>query len=217
MSVRLGLVHATLAAVAPMVEACRRVAPGVTLLHFLDEGLLPLAEREGLSANAIGELERLVARAVASGVDGVLLTCSTFSPAVRDLRSRCAVPLESVDEAMLGMALQHGSRLGVVATVAPAGPTTAGLLREMAAEAGRTVEVAVAVVPEAFSALRAGDTARHDALVQERIATLAERCDAIVLAQISMARAAVGAAAGGKPLLTSPETSLRHLVARLSR
>lgn len=216
MSVRVGLVHATLAAVTPLVEACRRIAPDVTLLHFLDEGLLPLAEREGLAVNAVGELERLVARAVASGVDGVLLTCSTFSPAAPDLRRRCAVPLASVDEAMLGLALQHGPRIGVVATVAPAGPTTAGLLRAMAAEAGRTIEVEVAVVPEAFSALRAGDGTRHDALVQERIAGLAEKCDAIVLAQISMARAAAGAPSGGRPVLTSPETSIRHLLARIS-
>ena len=45
MSVRIGLVHATLAAVQPMVAAFRRYAPDVAVLHFLDEGLLPLVVR----------------------------------------------------------------------------------------------------------------------------------------------------------------------------
>jgi Asp/Glu/hydantoin racemase len=215
MSWRIGLVHATLAAVHPMVAAFQRLAPEVTLLHFLDEGLLPQAERAGLTPAVVGEVERLVARAVASRVDGVLLTCSTFSPVAPALQARCAVPLASVDEAMLRLALGQGSRIGVVATVGPAGPTTAALLQAYAAESGRTIEASVQVVPEAFAALKAGDGARHDALVRERIALLAPTCDVIVLAQISMARALDGAPTFPCPVLASPETSVRAILARL--
>jgi hypothetical protein len=85
---KIGLVHATLAAVAPMVAAFKQHAPGTTLLHFLDEGLLPQVNREGLSAAAVGELERLVGRGVENGVDGVLLTCSAYSPAVPQVQAR---------------------------------------------------------------------------------------------------------------------------------
>ena len=211
----IGLVHATLVAVQPMVAAFHRYAPEVTLLHFLDEGLLPLINRSGLTSATLAELERLVARASASGATGVLLTCSAYSPAVPAVQSHFAIPVVSVDEAMLRRALEHGRRIGVVATVEAAGPTTAKLLRDYAAEAGRTIEVSVRVVSEAFSALKAGDEGRHDALVREQIDALLPACDVIVLAQISMARALTGAPAYPKPVLTSPEVSIRALLARL--
>jgi len=131
------------------------------------------------------------------------------------VQSHFAIPVVSVDEAMLRRALEHGRRIGVVATVEAAGPTTAKLLRDYAAEAGRTIEVSVRVVSEAFSALKAGDEGRHDALVREQIDALLPACDVIVLAQISMARALTGAPAYPKPVLTSPEVSIRALLARL--
>jgi hypothetical protein len=215
MNVRVGLVHATLAAVQPMVAAFRRYAPEVALSHFLDEGLLPLVEREGLTPQAVGEVERLVARAVASGASGVLLTCSAYSPAVPDMQTRFAAPVLSVDEAMLRLALQYGSRIGVVATVAAAGPTTAKLLRDYAAKARRSVDIHVRVVPEAFAALQRQEGAHHDQLVRSQIEALLPVCDVVVLAQISMARALDGAPAYATPVLSSPEVSIRSLLARL--
>jgi Asp/Glu/hydantoin racemase len=135
---------------------------------------------------------------------------------VPDVQTRSAVPLVSVDEAMLRLALREGDRIGVVATVATSGPTTAGLLRSYALEEGRDVDVAVRVVPAAFAALRAGDGARHDALVRVEIEGLLPACDVVVLAQISTARALEGAPPYPKPVLTSPETSIRALLARLA-
>lgn len=215
MSARIGLVHATLAAVQPMVAAFRQEAPAVTLLHFLDEGLLPMVNRTGLDAAAVGELERLVARAAASGADGVLLTCSAYSPAVPEVQRKFSIPVVSVDEAMLRGALEQGTRIGVVATVEAAGPTTAKLLHAYAAEAGRAVDVQIRVVPEAFAALNAGDLARHDVLVRQQIDALLPASDVVVLAQISMARVVAGGAAFAKPVLTSPAVSIQSILGRL--
>ena len=212
---KIGLIHATLVAVQPMVTAFRERAPAVTLLHFLDEGLLPLVNREGLTPHAIGELERLVERAVASDVAGILLTCSAYSPVVPAIQARCPVPILSADDAMLRAALALGSRLGVIATVEAAGPTTAALLKELAAETGQPLTLDVRVVPAAFAALKAGDGPGHDRLVREQITALLPLCDAVILAQISMARALTGAPVFAKPVLTSPETSIAALLARL--
>jgi len=214
---KIALVHATLAAVQPMVAAFRRQMPDAALLHFLDEGLLPQVEREGLSEAAVAEVERLVRRAVEAGAEGVLLTCSAYSPAVPAVQSRCAVPVVSVDEAMLRRALLHGSRIGVIATVEAAGPTTAKLLQDFAREAGRSIEVTVRTVPAAFNALKRDDTTLHDALIRAEIEALVSTCDAVVLAQISMARAIVGAPPYAKPVLTSPESAIRAIGERLQR
>jgi hypothetical protein len=102
-----------------------------------------------------------------------------------------------------------------VATVAAAGPTTAKLLHDYAAEEGRTITVDVRVVTEAFTALQSEQPDRHDALVREQILALLPICDVVVLAQISMARAAGSANGFAKPVLTSPEAATRAIVARL--
>jgi len=217
MSLRIGLVHATLAPVEPMVAAFRTQAPHVTVMHFMDEGLLPLAESEGLTAAALAAIGHLVRRAEDSGAEAVLLTCSAYSPAVPELQRGARVPIVSADEAMLRGALGYGTRIGIVATVAAAGPTTAALLQNLAAESGRKIFTEVAVVIEAFAALKAGNGERHDALVREQIAALVPRVDAVVLAQISMARATVGVPAWSKPVLTSPEASVRAVLARLNQ
>lgn len=198
-----------------MVAAFGAHSPGARLLHFLDEGLLLLANREGLTPRAVGELERLVKRATDSGAEAVLLTCSAYSPAVPEIQTRCPVPILSADDAMLRTALTLGSRIGVVATVEAAGPTTAQLLRDNAAETGRTVDVEVRVEPAAFAALKAGAVARHDELVRAQVAALLPHCDVIVLAQISMARALAGVPAYAKPVLSSPDISAQAILNRL--
>jgi hypothetical protein len=210
----IALVHATLAPVEPMVAAFRARAPGVNVLHFMDEGLLPLAEREGLTARAIDAIGHLVMRAEASGADGVLLTCSAYSPAVPTLQRRVRTPVLSADEAMLRIALERGPRIGIVATVAAAGPTTERGLRDMARSAQREITIEVAVVPDAFAALKAGDGTRHDTLVRAVVEELLPRVDAVVLAQISMARAAAGAG-WTKPVLTSPDAAIEAILARV--
>ncbi|MGH8021403.1 MAG: aspartate/glutamate racemase family protein [Opitutaceae bacterium] len=215
MSKRIGLVHATLAAVQPAIFAFRTHAPDAVLVHFLDEGLLPMVEREGLTPRAVAELERLVTRAFDSGVEGVLLTCSAYSPAAPAIQKRFSLPVVSIDEAMLRRALEHGSRIGVVATVARAAPATAALLRNYAAGISRNVTVLESVAPEAFAALQQGDGAAHDRLIRDYIAALLPACDVIVLAQISMARALDGAPIYHKPVLASVDTGVRATLARL--
>jgi Asp/Glu/hydantoin racemase len=213
---KIGLIHATLAAVQPMVAAFKQHAPGAVLMHFVDEGLLPQVNREGLSAGAKEELDRLVSRAFACGVDGVLLTCSAYSPCLAAVRQRLGAPVVSADEVMLRSALEHGSRIGVVATVAAAAPTTGKLLRDYAAERGRLVHVESRVVTDAFAALQAEQPDRHEQLVREQIVALLQTCDAVVLAQISMARAIVGLAAFEKPVLTSPQAAVHAIISEIS-
>jgi Asp/Glu/hydantoin racemase len=210
----IALVHATLAPVEPMAAAFRARAPQAALMHFMDEGLLPLAEREGLTSRAIDAIAHLVARAEASGADGVLLTCSAYSPAVAELQKRVRVPVLSADEAMLRIAVERGRRIGIVATVAAAGPTTGRLLQDMARALGKKLETEVAVTPEAFAALKGGDGAKHDALVRAEVERLLPGVDAVILAQISMARAASGMR-WAKPVLTSPEAAIDAILARL--
>ena len=46
----------------------------------------------------------------------VLVTCSTLSPLLDNLRPLTALPLVKIDEAMIAAAVQAGDHLGVLAT-----------------------------------------------------------------------------------------------------
>lgn len=66
-------------------------------------------------------------------------------------------------------------------------------------------------VPEAFAQL-ANDPEGHDKAIVDAAAKLASQCDTLLLAQISMARAAPKVAAFGKPVLTSLESSVNAIM-----
>ncbi|RNB82135.1 Asp/Glu/hydantoin racemase [Brevibacillus nitrificans] len=216
MKTRIGLVHATMNSVSPMLEAFHTHYPEAELVNLMDEGLLlAVNEQGGITPEILQRFEDLVQKAVDSGTDGVLLSCSVFSPYVPDIQKKYAIPILSVDEAMLARAVLLGERIGVVATVVTAGPTTKGLLEQFAQASGKAVQVDVEIVPKAFEALKKGDLEQHNRLIQERAKKLAENADVLVLAQISMARAAAQLKEIGIPVLTSPLTSTSSIMEQI--
>ncbi|GAA3331063.1 hypothetical protein GCM10020331_086090 [Ectobacillus funiculus] len=93
-----------------------------------------------------------------SGVDGILLTCSSFTPVVAEIRHLFDVPMLSADLSMLEKAVEMGSRIGVIATVEAAGPTTATILeKNFIRKSKKDVVVKTVVIPEAFKELQNGN------------------------------------------------------------
>lgn len=215
---RIGLIHATMNSVQPILKAFQQHAPEVAVLNFMDEGLIDELNRTGVvTEDMVGQLTSLMKRAEQSGVDGLLLTCSSFSPYVAQVRPQFTVPVLAADIAMLEHAVQQAGRIGVIATVGAAGPTTTKLLYEIAAERSKTIQVETKVLTEAFAALQQGNAEEHNTLIRRQIERFAEDCDCIVLAQMSMCRALEGwNAPAEKPVLTSPEISLRAILAKVS-
>jgi aspartate/glutamate racemase len=205
-------------AVQPLVETFKVLEPEVELIHLLDEGLLlAVNEQGGVTPQILDSFGDLLQRAMTSNVQGILLSCSAFSPYVPTLASKLPVPLLSVDREMLEQAVRTGERIGVVATVSAAGPTTAKQLEELATAHGVEVSVAVEIVTEAFDELKKGRGHRHDALIRERAEKLASKPDVIILAQISMARALKQVSHLSVPVLASPEISVKAMLKLLTR
>lgn len=212
--IRIGLIHATMNSVQPIHDAFRAQAPHVILLNFMDEGLIFQLNETGVITTAmIRRLVALIERAEESGVDGILLTCSSFSPYVPQMRNLFSTPVVSADTSMLEYAVSVAERIGVIATVGTAGPITTQQLKEMAAEKGKSVEVQMAVITEAFVALQNGDRAKHDELIHLKIQELSGSNEVILLAQMSMARALRSIPEPPPtPVLTSPEISIRTIL-----
>jgi Asp/Glu/hydantoin racemase len=202
--------------VPPLIDVFARLGaqllPGVRLLHVLDEPLLEHVRQRGrLAGEDTQRLAAHVREAAAIGAAAVLVTCSTVSPCVDEVRREAALPVLRIDEAMIAEAVRLGARIGVIATNRTTLEPTRGLLLAEAARAGKPIEVELVMVDGALPALLQGDGAAHDVRVRRAICALAARSDVVVLAQASTAR--VLDVLAGTPLpaqvLSSPHLALR--------
>jgi Asp/Glu/hydantoin racemase len=195
---RVGLIHAT--------------------MNFMDESLIFELNKTGfVTRNMARRLLNLVEKAAMSGVDGILLTCSSFTPVVAEISHLFDVPVLSADLSMLEKAVDMGSRIGVIATVEAAGPTTTTLLEKVSSERQKDVVIKTVIIREAFKALQNGNRTQHDELIHHKVQELSIDCDVILFAQFSMARALETLDISTIPILTSPEISVKSIVAEISK
>jgi len=217
-SPRITLIHAVQVAIPPVLEAFREGWPEAEVSNLLDDGLTgALARAGGLTEPIVQRIRDLATYAARSGADGILFTCSAFTPAMELARKDVTIPLLKPDEAMFEAALDAGRRIGVVATFPGTIPVAEPQIRAMAAARGLDVEIVSAVAPEAFEAMKTNDTATHDRLVVDAAVALAPRVDVICLAQFSMARARAAVQRQvAVRVLTSPAAAVQRLRTLLS-
>lgn len=182
-------------------------APEFELTNLLDDGVMRMLGGDDESAPRRRLLAMLHTAREEYRAEAALLTCSAVTRASMEwLRAEAGYPLVKIDEPMARLAVAAGRRVGVVATFEPTVATT----RQLLEDADPRVDVVVECAPEALRALLAGDPATHDALFRDAVSRVsAKRVDAIVLAQVSMARLAAELSGTVRvPLFNSLDTSL---------
>ena len=92
---------------------------------------------------------------------------------------------------MLEDALAVGSNVALLTTFEPSIPSLKCELEQLATNRGVKVRISTRSIPEAILALQQGRAAEHDSLIAA-VAAEYRKCDALVLGQFSMARAACG-------------------------
>jgi Asp/Glu/hydantoin racemase len=208
------LVHTVPPLLPVFTKLVGELLPEARVKHILDEPLLEAVRlRGGLTGMDADRLLTHVQAAEDIGASAVLVTCSTISPLVDQVRSGTGLPVHKIDEAMLDAAARLGPCIGVLATNPTTLEPTRKLLLERAAAGGRTIQVETQLVPGALEALMNGDGDTHDRLLSAAIGESSARVDVVVLAQASMARVleALPASAQIKPVLSSPHLALERL------
>jgi Asp/Glu/hydantoin racemase len=214
MSQKLGLIHTSATLVPVFAALCREKLPDVETFNIVDDSLVRgIREAGALTAPLARRVAAYLESAELAGADFILVTCSSIGPAVEAGAQLTGVPVLRVDQPMADRAVQTGTRIGVIATLATTLEPTADLIRRRAALAGKAIELAPRLVEGAFEALMAGDTATHDACVAAALRELARGVDVIVLAQASMARVVdvLGAADRRVPILASPSLAVDYV------
>ncbi|MEI5666219.1 aspartate/glutamate racemase family protein [Bosea sp. CCNWLW174] len=203
---RIALIHALRHSPPPIEAAFARLWPEVTLINLLDDSLSADLSRDGrITEGMTGRFLSLASYARATGADGILFTCSAFGPCIEAVqRALAPLPVLKPNEAMIEEAMAIGGRIGLLASF---GPT----LQSMPPEFPGSLTVTPKLAVGALAALDRGDGAEHDRLAALAASDLAG-CDAIALAQFSLARAASAVAEmTGKPVLTTPDSAVRKL------
>ncbi len=116
-SPRVALVSSTRAVFGPMEAAFQEGVPEAQILNLLDETLVEDFRREGIyhPIPAI-KLCKWPMIAQEAGVDGILVTCSTLSPCVDDLRPFVKIPIVKIDEPVIEEVVRIAEKIGLLAT-----------------------------------------------------------------------------------------------------
>ena len=209
---RIALISVHPIAMQPPEDAFKKLWPEADRAPILDESLFHDRGKAGVLTKPLSD--RIVALgeyAKLCGADGILYTCSAFGEAIESVQRAFAMPVLKPNEAMFEAALEHGSKVGMLATAPFA---VAGLeqeFRELAQERRAAATIRTHCVPEAMHALTRGDAASHNRLLAEAAHHLAD-CDVIILAHFSTSRAEdVVSARVRVPVLTAPGAAVLKL------
>jgi Asp/Glu/hydantoin racemase len=208
---RIALIHALRHSPPPIEAAFRELWSEPTLMNLLDDSLSADLSRDGRLTPEMTERFLTLARyAHGTGADGILFSCSAFGPCIEACAAALPIPVLKPNEAAIAEAMTHGRRIGLLATFP-------GTLASMPPEFPPGTDLVPCLAEGAMAALDAGDFEAHDRLAAEASKALAD-CDAILLGQFSLARAAPRvSAATGRPVVTTPGSAVRKLKALLAR
>ena len=190
-------------------------------MNLLDDSLSVDRAQDGRLTDAmVQRFVDLAGYAQRTGCDAVLFTCSAFGPAVEAAARATGLPTLKPNEAMFEEALAlapagRALRLGLLATFEASIASLTEELQLLARARKIHVELRSVFVPQAMDDLAQGRPAEHHRRVAEAARPLAD-CDAVMLAQFSMAAAATAVQAQCTcAILSSPDCAVLALRRRI--
>lgn len=210
---RIALIHALPVSIAPIEEAFSRLWPEAATVNLTDDSLAgDLATAGTLQPEMTDRFLALGRYSAISGADAILFTCSAFGPCIEACATDLSpLPVLKPNEAMIEACAERGgpnARVGLLATFKQTLDTMPPEFE--AAQPGFALKTGLAT--KALDALFAGDREGHDRAAADVAEAEFGDCDVIALAQFSLSPAAAQIAERtGKPVLTTPDTSVEKL------
>lgn len=194
------------------------------LVREFDEAIPTRHEvRAHLLADALaaGEVTEAVRSAVtaavqhlaAEGARLIVCTCSTIGGAAEAAPVPEHARVLRIDRPMAEQAIATGRRILVCAALRSTFQPTVALLRQIASEASRSIELVEVGCEGAWQRYTLGDQVGYLAEIAATIESTARPTDLILLAQASMAPAAELVRHLGSPVLSSPRLGVQAALA----
>jgi Asp/Glu/hydantoin racemase len=184
---KIALISSTHAVFASMDAAFRAVFPEAEVIQILDETLLLLFRQDGgLSERSRRKALEMSLTAQDAAVDGILVTCSTLSPAVDDFRPFLRIPIVKIDEPMLEHVVQSAETIALVASAETVLKSVEPLVQNKARQFGRQVSLRRVILTDLWPLLQKDPHAFYHE-VGKASADAAKDSQAVVITQVSMA------------------------------
>ena len=184
---RVALISSTRAVFPSMEAAFKTVFPDAAMIHILDETLLDLFRQEGgLSMRSRRKALQMALTAQDSGVDGILVTCSTLSPAVDEIRPFVNLPIVKIDEPMVEHVIQSAETIALAASAETVLKSVEPLIQKKARQFGRQVSLRRVILTDLWPLLQRDPDAFYRE-VGKACTHAAEESQAVVITQVSMA------------------------------
>ena len=209
----LTFLHTAESNVAAVTRLMAELAPDIPVRHHLHPELLAEAVKAGTVTESVAAGVRQRMADAAKDASIVVCTCSTIGAVAEGTNGSFSAPVQRIDRAMAELAVSKGRRILVAACVASTvGPTD--LIADVAREAGRPADIRVVLIAEAWPKFLGGDVKGYETMIVERLEKERGDAEVVVLAQASMAGAAVEAERRlGLPVLTSPRLGITAAIA----
>ena len=213
----LTLLHTAPANLATFDRLLAEIAPDVEAKHVLASHLLDDVRLHGITTDLRARIGETVSQAVNNGATVVLCTCPTIGDCAEAARTPAGADVLRVDRAMAEAAVAIGGRIGVAAALESTLGPTEELLQHVAGDAGKSVVLHRILCTGAWPLFEAGDHDGFLAAVAGAVRIGSADCDAVVLAQASMAGAAALLGDLAIPVLSSPRLGLQAAIALLTK
>jgi Asp/Glu/hydantoin racemase len=214
---RIGVVSPTHVAFPTVADAFATIWPEAEPIRVLDDSLYAdfihgdFTVDEVMPEEAFGRVAALLRYSRDTGADGIIFCGSVFGRLVEAGRLGFDIPVVTSYEGMIEEGFAAGNRIGIVATTAGTIACLEGDIARYAAAHGLDYTTESRVAEGAFQAKLDGDDERHDALVVETAAAIAD-IDCLMLGQFSMGLVpAKIAPVEGRPVLTAPHAAVRRI------
>ena len=204
---KIAVINATKVSIEPVDQAAKEY-PDLEIFHFMDEGMSWLGKKEGkISGKNLSRMVSLIHSAEELGVDGILLSCTIFSPFIDQLRLFTRLPLVAADIGVFEKAAQLYQKIGAVVSFEPTIDSVAWVVDRCKRLVRPDFDVEIRIADGAFDAAAAGNDEEHNRLIYETAAQFKDK-EAIILSQMSQVRALPLFENYPVPVLTSPSVSL---------
>lgn len=187
--ITIGAIHSGATSLAPVLEdALKTHIKEYRLINIIDDSLIHAVIEDGaVTHKTTKRVVNLCEALMLAGADVVVDTCSSIGEAAEIANQMLDRPVIRIDQGMVNEAVNHYTRIGVLASLSTTLEPTVACLRRTAEQAGKKVEVHSLVADGAFEKWVAGDTQGHDDLLIDAARELADT-EVILLAQVSMMR-----------------------------
>jgi Asp/Glu/hydantoin racemase len=213
---KVSLVNVTLNAANPMTKYLLTKDPEIHVMNYLDSSLMDNVRRDGkITDESMGRILAMLTKACVDGSDGIILTCTVFSPYVNIFRKIFSIPIVSPDTAMLEKAAKKGGKTAILCTFPATVDSSLQLYNGFLEQSGVEAQVVTYLLEDAYIAAQKQNMDEHNRIIQKKVKEIEANYDTVVLAQISMAGAANGLENCKAEVLTSPASAYYSLVEQM--